>query len=240
MFEKSSLCCANDNLNYLKSFNLLSTPIIYNSLSTAAKDVDLQLEGERVTNYSVVKTCILKLHAADLTETFLAQLSGDKSTDSQRVRNTKRGCPWPSVELLVLKPVWNNECQVATCSAAEIATATQKILWLTIFTTPYCLTPSTAFCRCKHRIYLWMHLPDISWRWKQNGSEWLISSLFRRHICNIVISVKHESQRIMAFLETLTFSFSFYSLRNCKCRYIEIQSWAIQNIHSIIFCIQFK
>ena len=83
-----------------------------------------------------METCIFKLHAADITETFLAQLSGDKSTDSQRVRNTKRGCPWPSVELLVLKPVWNNECQVATCSAAEIATSTQKILWLTIFTTP--------------------------------------------------------------------------------------------------------
>ena len=132
----------HDNLNYFKWFKLLSTRIIWNSLSTAAKDVDLQLEGRGVTNHSVRKTCILRLLAADIRENSSAQLCEHKTTDSQRVRNTKGGCPWPSVELLVSKPVWNNECQVATCSAAEIATSTQKIHWSwTILTPPYCLTP---------------------------------------------------------------------------------------------------
>ena len=51
-------------------------------LSTAAKNAGLHREGEKVTNHSVRKTCTSRLLDADVSENFVAQLSGHKSTES--------------------------------------------------------------------------------------------------------------------------------------------------------------
>ena len=51
-------------------------------MSTAAKNAGLQREGKKVTNHSVRKTCISRLLDAEVSENFVAQLSGHKSTES--------------------------------------------------------------------------------------------------------------------------------------------------------------
>ena len=71
---------SQDNFWYMKS--PLGKNEIGKFLSTAAQKAGLQREGKQITNHSVRKTCISRLHDADNPENFVAQLSGHKNTES--------------------------------------------------------------------------------------------------------------------------------------------------------------
>ena len=70
----------------------MKAPLVKNQIgtlmSTAAEKASIQLEGRKVTNHAVRKTCISCLLDANIPENYVAQLSGHKKTESLQAYKT--------------------------------------------------------------------------------------------------------------------------------------------------------
>jgi len=92
-------------------------------LFTAAEKAGLHLQGKRVTNHLVRKTCISRLLDADIPENFVAQLSGHKSTESLQSHKSASSTHRRKMSLTLSRDRFSSEKSTAVSSVEDLQMA---------------------------------------------------------------------------------------------------------------------